>query len=155
MSNWNIRRFPILVNRPKRDTIDIDLFNAPLSNAWDGDAKHDGRTVRWVFLESDAGITSAISRAKLRRAKWIKGPKKYTYLGVTTLPSWLPFLKELAQSILRTSPTAFEHDEQEDDWQDIQCQRNVAKGQTDDTLRPANTDLLASSSSNMTKDDAK
>ena len=37
--------------------------------------KHDGRTVRWVFLESDAGITSAISRAKLRRAKWIKGQR--------------------------------------------------------------------------------
>ena len=66
----------------------LDGYPSPPSNAWDGDAKHDGRTVRWVFLESDAGITSAISRAKLRRAKWIKGPKKYTYLGVTTIPFW-------------------------------------------------------------------
>ena len=40
------------------------------------------------FLESDSGITSAISRAKLSRAKWIKGNKKYTYLGVTTIPFW-------------------------------------------------------------------
>ena len=32
MSNWNIRRVPILVNWSKRDTIDIDLFNAPLSD---------------------------------------------------------------------------------------------------------------------------
>ena len=44
--------------------------------------------MRWVFLESDAGITSAISRAKLKRAKWIKGQSKYTYLGVTTIPFW-------------------------------------------------------------------
>ncbi|MEK9731625.1 MAG: diacylglycerol kinase family protein [Candidatus Poseidoniales archaeon] len=57
-------------------------------NPWDGSPHGEGRIVRWVFLESDAGITSAISRAKLRRAKWLKGPKKYTYLGVTTIPVW-------------------------------------------------------------------
>ena len=33
------------------------------SNHWDGEPIEEGRTVRWVFLESDAGITSAISRA--------------------------------------------------------------------------------------------
>ena len=66
----------------------VDGYPSPPSNHWDGEAKEEGRTVRWVFLESDAGITSAISRAKLRRAKWIKGPKKYTYLGVTTIPLW-------------------------------------------------------------------
>ena len=65
-----------------------DGYPSPPSNHWDGEPENDGRTVRWVFLESDAGITSAISRAKLRRAKWIKGPKKYTYLGVTTIPFW-------------------------------------------------------------------
>ena len=66
----------------------LDGYPSPPSNHWDGEPVHEGRTVRWVFLESDAGITSAISRAKLRRAKWIKGPKKYTYLGVTTIPFW-------------------------------------------------------------------
>ena len=63
-------------------------YPAPSANEWDGKAQNDGRIVRWVFLESDAGITSAISRAKLYRAKWIKGNKKYTYLGVTTIPFW-------------------------------------------------------------------
>ena len=48
--------------------------------------KDDGRTVRWVFLESDTGITSAISRAKLRRQNGSRS--KYTYLGVTTIPFW-------------------------------------------------------------------
>ena len=66
----------------------LDGYPSPPSNHWDGEPVHEGRTVRWVFLESDAGITSAISRAKLRRAKWIKGPKKYTYVGVTTIPFW-------------------------------------------------------------------
>lgn len=63
-------------------------YPAPTANEWDGPSSQDGRIVRWVFLESDAGITSAISRAKLSRAKWIKGNKKYTYLGITTIPFW-------------------------------------------------------------------
>ena len=63
-------------------------YPSPKANEWDGPAQNEGRVVRWVFLESDAGITSAISRAKLFRAKWIKGNKKYTYLGITTIPFW-------------------------------------------------------------------
>ena len=63
-------------------------YPSPKANEWDGSAHNEGRVVRWVFLESDAGITSAISRAKLFRAKWIKGNKKYTYLGITTIPFW-------------------------------------------------------------------
>ena len=63
-------------------------YPAPQSNVWDGEPKRDGTVVRWVFLESDAGITSAVSRAKLSRAKWIKGNIKYTYLGITTIPFW-------------------------------------------------------------------
>ena len=63
-------------------------YPSPSSNQWDGPSEHENRVVRWVFLESDAGITSAISRAKLKRAKWIKGQSKYTYLGVTTIPFW-------------------------------------------------------------------
>ena len=63
-------------------------YPSPEANEWNGPAQNEGRVVRWVFLESDAGITSAISRAKLSRAKWIKGNKKYTYLGITTIPFW-------------------------------------------------------------------
>jgi len=63
-------------------------YPAPESNVWDGEPTGDGNVVRWSFLEADCGITSDIGRAKLRRAKWIKGPKKYTYLGVTTIPLW-------------------------------------------------------------------
>ena len=63
-------------------------YPSPTPNIWDGPALQEGRVVRWVFLESDAGITSAVSRAKLHRAKWIKGSKKYTYLGITTIPFW-------------------------------------------------------------------
>lgn len=76
---WRLEGFPA---RSEGD------YPAPVANEWDGKATHQGRIVRWVFLESDAGITSAISRAKLSRAKWIKGNKKYTYLGITTIPFW-------------------------------------------------------------------
>ncbi|MEC8311539.1 MAG: diacylglycerol kinase family protein, partial [Candidatus Thermoplasmatota archaeon] len=41
------------------------------ANPWDGPAEEEGRIVRWTFLETDAGISSSISRAKLRRAKWL------------------------------------------------------------------------------------
>jgi len=63
-------------------------YPAPTNNPWDGEPEREGRVVRWVFLESDAGITSAVSRAKLRRGKWIRGTLKYTYLGLTTIPFW-------------------------------------------------------------------
>lgn len=58
------------------------------ANAWDGPAEKEGRIVRWTFLETDAGISSSISRAKLRRAKWLHGPIKYTWLGISTIPVW-------------------------------------------------------------------
>ena len=64
--------------------------NNPL---WDGEPDIEGRVVRWVFLESDCGVTSATARAKLRRAKWIKGSFKYTYLGLTEI---LPWKKKMA-----------------------------------------------------------
>ena len=76
---WRLEGFPA---KPQGD------YPAPKSNEWDGEPTREGTIVRWVFLESDAGITSAISRAKLSRAKWIKGGKKYTYLGLTTIPIW-------------------------------------------------------------------
>lgn len=63
-------------------------YPAPKANVWDGQPSSEGNVVRWSFLEADCGITSDIGRAKLRRAKWIKGNKKYTYLGVTTIPFW-------------------------------------------------------------------
>ena len=55
---------------------------------WDGPSEKDGWIVRWVFIESDAGITSATSRAKLRRGKWLRGTAKYTYLGATEVMRW-------------------------------------------------------------------
>ncbi|RPG73381.1 MAG: hypothetical protein CBD01_006990 [Euryarchaeota archaeon TMED141] len=58
------------------------------ANPWDGPAEKEERIVRWTFLETDAGISSSISRAKLRRAKWLHGPIKYTWLGVSTIPVW-------------------------------------------------------------------
>ncbi|HIH57966.1 MAG: hypothetical protein MKZ58_03240 [Candidatus Poseidoniaceae archaeon] len=76
---WRLEGFP---------ASNVGDYPSPKVNHWDGPAENEGRVVRWVFLESDAGITSAISRAKLSRAKWIKGNKKYTYLGVTTIPFW-------------------------------------------------------------------
>ena len=63
-------------------------YPAPAAQSWDGDPESKETVVRWAFLETDAGITSDISRAKLRRAKWIRGPMKYTYLGVTSIPFW-------------------------------------------------------------------
>ncbi len=66
----------------------VDNYPAPSNDEWNGKPVNDGCIVRWVFLESDSGITSAMSRAKLHRAKWIKGNKKYTYLGITTIPFW-------------------------------------------------------------------
>ena len=61
-------------------------YPSPVSNPkWDGEPDIPGRVVRWVFLESDAGVTSETSRAKLTRGKWIKGSAKYTYLGATEI----------------------------------------------------------------------
>ena len=55
---------------------------------WNGEATQKNRIVRWVFHESDSGITSLVSRAKLTRGKWIKGNLKYTYLGITEILKW-------------------------------------------------------------------
>ena len=72
----------------------VDNYPEPTNNSkWDGEPDIDGRVVRWVFLESDCGVTSATSRAKLKRGKWIKGSLKYTYLGITEI---LPWKKKIA-----------------------------------------------------------
>ena len=73
----SVKNYPELKNNPK----------------WDGQPDIEGRIVRWVFLESDCGVTSATSRAKLKRGKWIKGAIKYTYLGITEI---LPWKKKMA-----------------------------------------------------------
>ena len=67
----------------------VENYPEPTNNPrWDGEPDIEGRVVRWIFLESDCGVTSATSRAKLSRGKWIKGAKKYTYLGITEILSW-------------------------------------------------------------------
>ena len=64
-------------------------YPEPTNNPrWDGEPDVPGRVVRWVFLESDCGVTSATARAKLTRGKWIKGAIKYTYLGLTEIIPW-------------------------------------------------------------------
>ena len=60
-------------------------------------------------------------RLRLRR------PEGYPdYPNRPNLPRWLPFLKEMARRILKHSP-AFKQYEQDNDWNDIQCEYNVAK----------------------------
>ena len=68
---WRLEGFPASVL--------VNILRLKLMNGMEKQP-NDGRIVRWVFLESDSGITSAISRAKLSKAEWIKGNKKYTYL---------------------------------------------------------------------------
>ena len=55
---------------------------------WNGTANKKNKIVRWIFHETDSGVTSLVSRAKLRRGKWIKGNLKYTYLGITEILKW-------------------------------------------------------------------
>ena len=67
-------------------------------------------------MKIERAMQDSNPRLRLRR------PEGYPdYPNRPTYPSWLPFLKELAQSILRTSPTTFEQYKQEDDWQNIEC----------------------------------
>ena len=64
-------------------------YPAPTADSiWNGVAKGKNSIVRWIFHESDSGITSLVSRAKLKRGKWIKGNLKYTYLGITEILKW-------------------------------------------------------------------
>ena len=63
-------------------------YPSPISRECDGPSGKDCNVVRWVFLESDAGVTSMTSRAKLSRGKWIRGSLKYTYLGLTEVLRW-------------------------------------------------------------------
>ncbi len=63
-------------------------YPSPVSRECDGPSEKEGNVVRWVFLESDGGVTSMTSRAKLTRGKWIRGSLKYTYLGLTEVLRW-------------------------------------------------------------------
>ena len=66
-----------------------DNYPSPSPDSkWNGSAKEKNRIVRWIFHETDSGITSLVSRAKLKRGKWIKGNLKYTYLGITEILKW-------------------------------------------------------------------
>ena len=63
-------------------------YPSPMPRECDGPTEKEGNVVRWVFLESDGGVTSMTSRAKLTRGKWIRGSLKYTYLGLTEVLRW-------------------------------------------------------------------
>ena len=60
-------------------------YPTPTNHEWDGNPTTDGRIVRWIFLESDGGVTAQVSRRKLYQGKWIRGASKYTYLGVRAI----------------------------------------------------------------------
>ena len=62
-----------------------DGYPSPSPQIWDGEAEDSRRVVRWVFLESDGGVTAQVSRRKLYQGKWIRGPMKYTYLGLRAI----------------------------------------------------------------------
>ena len=66
-----------------------DNYPSPTADSkWNGTAKDSNKIIRWIFHEADSGITSLVSRAKLKRGKWIKGNFKYTYLGITEILKW-------------------------------------------------------------------
>lgn len=60
-------------------------YPEPVQQVWDGEAEDDGRITRWVFQESDAGVTARTSRTKLTRGRWLRGELKYLWLGVVAL----------------------------------------------------------------------
>ena len=60
-------------------------YPAPSNHEWDGNPHRENTIVRWVFLESDGGVTAQVSRRKLYQGKWIRGSTKYTYLGVRAI----------------------------------------------------------------------
>ena len=67
----------------------LPKYPSPKQNIWDGNPEEAGQIVRWIFLESDGGVTSAVSRMKTEgKAKWIRGSLKYTYLGVLSILGW-------------------------------------------------------------------
>lgn len=85
----------ILLNGKDRSSpaIRLEAFPMPATNGypspspevWDGEAEDLRRVVRWVFLESDGGVTAQVSRRKLSQGKWIRGSMKYTYLGLRAI----------------------------------------------------------------------
>lgn len=67
--------------------------NAALSHECNGSASEEGagNIVRWSFLETDAGVTSAVSRMKSEGFfSWIKGQLKYQFLGVRAIFGFKP-----------------------------------------------------------------
>lgn len=60
-------------------------YPSPSNHKWDGAPHQENMIVRWVFLESDGGVTAQVSRRKLYQGKWIRGSTKYTYLGVRAI----------------------------------------------------------------------
>lgn len=63
----------------------LNGYPSPGAEVWDGEAEDSRRIVRWVFLESDGGVTAQVSRRKLYQGKWIRGSMKYTYLGLRAI----------------------------------------------------------------------
>jgi len=64
-------------------------YPSPTQREVDGRPEKEGNVVRWVFLESDCGVTSQVSRMKTEgRFKRIRGSLKYTLLGIRAVLGW-------------------------------------------------------------------
>ncbi len=64
-------------------------YPAPVHHAVNGEPEMAGGMVRWVFLESDCGVTSQVSRMKAEgKFKRIRGSMKYTLLGIRAVFGW-------------------------------------------------------------------
>jgi len=66
-------------------------YKTPTAHQCNGEAKSPDNIVRWSFLETDCGVTSAVSRAKAEGIfSWVKGQLKYQFLGVRAIFGWIP-----------------------------------------------------------------
>jgi diacylglycerol kinase family enzyme len=65
------------------------VYPTAAPRAVDGEANEPGLVVRWVFLESDCGVTSVVSRMKTEgKFKRVRGSMKYTLLGIRAVFGW-------------------------------------------------------------------
>jgi len=68
---------------------DHPLIPAPVPHSCNGEPNSSGNLVRWSFLESDSGVTSAVNRMKTEGVfSWIGGQLKYTALGIKAIIGW-------------------------------------------------------------------
>jgi diacylglycerol kinase family enzyme len=66
-------------------------YKMPTHHEANGDINVQGNIVKWSFVETDCGVTSAVSRMKSEGIfDWVKGQLKYQLLGVRAILGWKP-----------------------------------------------------------------